>query len=278
MENNPNGFPRLAAFQASDPNFGLYRSYSYLHSRILLDLQSEITELEDELDQIDWDEVEEDEDRPRFRTAEADAASGEGSRTRRTVLREIKAKLMEYGKCSQTYITYLILIQYADEVLINVRRLGEFQRPSDRDYRSVRRYHNNTKPLMDGEMESIRSKEDIVSISTGRERAAFDGGVETLIGQVDGTLKKIFNLNQPPLLVQLYVRVEVSTNGSLTHLQRYFRTPELAAKTVNTDVSLYSATRIDKMVNIFITFVIFILLVIPIGKSRMTLDLYNSVD
>ncbi|KAJ4405076.1 hypothetical protein N0V91_005438 [Didymella pomorum] len=224
VENAPNGFPRLAAFQASDPNFGLYRSYSYLHSRILLDYQSEITELEEELDQCDWDEVDEDEDRPRFRAAEG----AEGVRDRRAILRDIKAKLMEY-----------------DEVLIKVRTLESFQRPSERDYRSVRRYHNNTKPLMDGEMESIRCKEDVVSISTGRERAAFDGGVETFIGQVDSTLKKIFNLKQGPLV-------------------RYFRTPELAAKTENTDVSLYSATRIDKMVNIFITFVIFILLVIPI--------------
>lgn len=97
VENNPNGFPRLAAFQASDSNFGLYRSYSYLHSRILLDLQSEITELESELDNIDWDELEEDEDRPRYRLAESETGSEDGTRTRRVVLREIKVKLMEYG-------------------------------------------------------------------------------------------------------------------------------------------------------------------------------------
>ncbi|KAF3005025.1 hypothetical protein E8E13_009013 [Curvularia kusanoi] len=235
LENTPDGFPRLAAFQASDPNFGLYRSYSYLHSRILLDYQSEITELEEKLDQIDWDEVDEDRNRPRFR-ADAD----ENTEARRTILREIKTKLMEY-----------------DEVLINVRRLEAFQRPSERDYRSVRRYHSNEKPLMDGEMESIRCKEDVVSISTGRERAAFDGGVETLIGQVDMTLKKIFNLQQGPLI------------------QKYFRTPELAAKTENTNISLYSATRIDKMVNIFITFVIFILLVIPIVTMY---HLTSSID
>lgn len=93
MENAPNGFPRLAAFQASDANFGLYRSYSYLHSRILLDYQSEITELEEKLDNIDWDEVDEDEDRPRFR-----AGDDESTQTRREILREIKTKLMEYGK------------------------------------------------------------------------------------------------------------------------------------------------------------------------------------
>lgn len=54
-------------------------------------------------------------------------------------------------------------------------------------------------------MESVRCKEDIVSVSTGRERAAFDGGVETLISQVDGKMQKIFNLKQPPLLVSAQV-------------------------------------------------------------------------
>jgi hypothetical protein len=55
---------------------------------------------------------------------------------------------------------------------------------------------------MDGEMESIRSKEDIVSVSSGRERAAFDGGVETLISRVDGVLKKILGSKHPPLMVR----------------------------------------------------------------------------
>jgi hypothetical protein len=55
----PLGYPRLAAFQSSESNFSLYRSFSYLHSRILLDLQDEIRSLEEELDQFDEFEVEE---------------------------------------------------------------------------------------------------------------------------------------------------------------------------------------------------------------------------
>lgn len=95
MENNPNGYPRLATFHASDPNFGLYRSYSYLHSRILLDYQDEITELEKELDNCDWDDYEEDPDCPKRRAIGPDDDGSE--RNRRTVLRDIKTKLMEYG-------------------------------------------------------------------------------------------------------------------------------------------------------------------------------------
>jgi hypothetical protein len=52
--------------------------------------------------------------------------------------------------------------------------------------------------------------------------------------------------------------------ASNQQLQKYFRTPELQEKTSNEYISFYSSTRIDKLVNILITFVIFILLVIPV--------------
>ncbi|KAL5121026.1 hypothetical protein ACEQ8H_000875 [Pleosporales sp. CAS-2024a] len=229
LENTPNGFPRLAAFQSSEANFSLYRSFSYLHSRVLLDLQDEITMLERDLDDADEDDFHAKPDRLRSREMDVDLASEDGNpRSRRVILREIKDRLMEY-----------------DEVLIKARKLEAFQKPSDRNYRSVRRYHHNTKPLMDAEMDSIRSKEDIVSLHNGREWATFDGAVETMIGQIDRVLQKVFKTQRPPL-------------------QRYFRTPELQEKTENKYICFYSSSRIDKLVNLLITFVIFILLVIPI--------------
>lgn len=98
---------------------------------------------------------------------------------------------------------------------------------------------------MDAEMDSIRSKEDTISLRSGREWATFDGGVETIIGQLDHFLKKVFRCENPPL-------------------QNYFRTPELREKTSNTYINFYSTSRIDKLINIMITFVIFILLVVPV--------------
>ncbi|KAF1839783.1 hypothetical protein BDW02DRAFT_10134 [Decorospora gaudefroyi] len=229
LEDTPNGFPRLAAFQSSEPNFSLYRSFSYLHSRILLDLQDEITTLEKELDDVDLDDSSEDPDRLMSRDYDISQPVGEGEvRSRRVILGEIRTKLLEY-----------------DEVLIKARKLEAFQKPSDRNYRSVRRYCHNTKPLMDSEMDSIRSKEDIVSLHTGREWLSFDAAVESTIGQVDDWLQKIFKTKTRPLL-------------------RYFRTPEAQAKTSDEYISLYSSARIDKVVNMLITLVIFCLLVIPI--------------
>jgi len=149
-------------------------------------LQDEITALEKELDEVDWDDHDDNPDRLRSREADVAAAARDGGnvRNRRVILKEIRVKLMEY-----------------DELLIKARTLESFQKPSDRNYRSVRRYHHNTKPLMDAEMDSIRSKEDTVSLRSGREWATFDGGVETVIGKVDHWLKKVFRYQEPPLQV-----------------------------------------------------------------------------
>ena len=168
VDNTPNGFPRLAAFQSSESNFSLYRSFTYLHSRVLLDLQDDIAGLERELDEIDWDDF--DEDPNRLRSRDFDKASDENDgRNRKVILKEIRAKLVEY-----------------DELLIKARELDGFQKPSDRNYRSVRRFHHNHKPLMDTETESIRSKEDTVSLrNSGREGGSFDGGIEKVIFRVD---------------------------------------------------------------------------------------------
>ncbi|KAI4959384.1 hypothetical protein J4E86_003106 [Alternaria arbusti] len=217
------------SFQASDTNFALYRSFSYLHSRVLLDLQDEITCLERELDEIDCEDAFENPTRLKSRDYDIQQPIGEGAdRSRRVILREIKAKLIEY-----------------DEVLIKARELQSFQKPSDRNYRSVRRYCFKKKPLMDDVLDSIRTKEDIVTIHNGREWASFDGGVETMIGQTDRFLKKVFNTEKPPL-------------------QKYFRTPEAQKKTSDSDISYYSSSRVDKLVNILITFIIFCLLVVPV--------------
>jgi hypothetical protein len=106
VEDTPNGFPRLAAFQASEANFSLYRSFSYLHSRVLLDLQDEITTLEKELDDKEWDDIDEDEHCLKSRNASTRHDAG-SERTRRVILRDIKDKLMEYGMCSISTSSYM---------------------------------------------------------------------------------------------------------------------------------------------------------------------------
>jgi hypothetical protein len=99
VEDTPNGYPRLAAFQASESNFALYRGFSYLHSRVLLDMQDELTALEKELDELD--DFEENPLRLKSRTEDIQESQNDDEpdgRTRRQVLAEIKTKLTEYGR------------------------------------------------------------------------------------------------------------------------------------------------------------------------------------
>ena len=96
------GYPQLATFQTMTSDFSLYRGFRYLHARVLLDLQDEVAVLEQELNDLDRDDKQGDMDRQRTLRSRAfdmhDAKKQQGSRTRRDVLKEIRAKLLEYGK------------------------------------------------------------------------------------------------------------------------------------------------------------------------------------
>lgn len=81
-----------------------------MHSRVLLDLQDEITYLEKELDEVDWDDADQDADRLKSRDFDIAQPTGDGEpRSRRIILREIRSKLMEYGK--HTLSNLLVWIQ-----------------------------------------------------------------------------------------------------------------------------------------------------------------------
>lgn len=99
MEKCPEGYPRLAAFLSSEPNFSTYRGFAYLHSRVLLGLQDQIVALERELDAKDtMDEENHMSRRLKSRARdERDARQDGDDRPRERILNDIRHKLVEYG-------------------------------------------------------------------------------------------------------------------------------------------------------------------------------------
>jgi hypothetical protein len=99
------GYPQLATFQTMTSDFSVYRGFHYLHARVLLEIQNEVAVLERELDYLDREDREGDLARQRtLRSRAMDmraAKKQQGARTRRDVLKEIRAKLLEYGKSNQ---------------------------------------------------------------------------------------------------------------------------------------------------------------------------------
>lgn len=104
VEQYPCGYPRLAAFQSSDESFGIYRKFEYLHARVLLDLQYELSELEQELRRADARDAADEKKERRLKSwkrdeidARKEEKRNENVRTRRRIVADIRQRLVEYG-------------------------------------------------------------------------------------------------------------------------------------------------------------------------------------
>jgi hypothetical protein len=91
------GYPLQAAFQASEPSWSIYRSFNYLHARVILDLQDELRCLEEDLEEIDL----ENEGENRVQSRKDDLAYARKNKIispRAQLIDNIRTKLVNYGK------------------------------------------------------------------------------------------------------------------------------------------------------------------------------------
>ncbi|KAM0708667.1 hypothetical protein Q7P35_005319 [Cladosporium inversicolor] len=234
VEDCPQGYPRLAEFLSSDRSFMQYRGFGALHSRLLLAQQCDIETLERELNLLDdWDSKTEGmgiklkfkacDDRAR--TKESLGADFPYRRSRPEVIAELKQCLMDY-----------------DAMLLKARDVASLQRPSDRDWRSVKHWILEKAPLIDREQQFILRKEDLVTLRSGREGAGFESLVERMLSRTDKVLQSV----------------------GCNIIQYLFVTPELREKTSDTLLNYYAPKRVDKLVNVIIAAVIFVLLILPV--------------
>jgi hypothetical protein len=165
----------------------LYRSFSCIHARLLLKMQASIQMLESELDTLDRDHLAfGDEKRLRSWDVDADACAKEkrgGERSRDDILEELRIQVCQY-----------------DELLIKARELVSFQRPTDRDYKSVQNWHEQVAPLVGEDQEFLLWKEDILTLRHGREWASFDGLIEEMLHKIDCRLVRVSFVHQYPLM------------------------------------------------------------------------------
>ncbi|UPX20962.1 uncharacterized protein EKO05_0011169 [Ascochyta rabiei] len=227
LEKYPEGYPRLAAFQSSESSFSIYRSFGYLHSRVILSMQNELHELEDNLKDLDNADL--------LVNKKLLTSCQKAGAKRATLLSTIGEKLVRY-----------------DEVLMKAREMNAFQRPGNRDYGSLRRWFYYKGPLIARDADFIKRREDLVTLRQGREWAGFDGWIESSIKRLPVGLA-----------------------------EKLFTTPELRAKTKDPKMRYYSPERIERLVGILITLIIFILLVLPVvamykltsvGNRNSTID------
>jgi hypothetical protein len=94
VEDHPEGYPRLAAFIDSDIDNVLFRRFGILHARLLLYKQTEITELELQLRQLDKKDEDTSND---WRLHSHINLSRGDNKERKELIEKIEIKLKEYG-------------------------------------------------------------------------------------------------------------------------------------------------------------------------------------
>jgi hypothetical protein len=227
----PRGYPLQAAFQSSEPSFSIYRTFGYLHARVILQLQDELRALEDALLELDADDKYSDDPRQRARVTSRDVDMEEARLAQERSNTQVNASNNDATNSdasnndatnsdapkndapkndapnpttvSQRWIEpvseraalleliRINLLKY-DEMLVKGRELAEFQRPSDRDYLTFRTWFWNTKPLSyEREMDFIQRKGDLITLRPRAEWGKFDEWMKARISTMPSFLKKV---------------------------------------------------------------------------------------
>ena len=105
VEEYPQGYPALAAFTSSDPNFAIFRKFGWLHHRVLLYKQDEIATLERALERLDKKDFQENKDWLGSRDMDDERQDSQ----RRDLILDISERLKEYGKLCCLVLNFLYI-------------------------------------------------------------------------------------------------------------------------------------------------------------------------
>ena len=107
VDRYPLGYPSLAAFQNSDPNFAVYRRFGLLRKRLIVHRQAQLRELQLQLNMLDAIDHMSDCDL----LSSINYEQKNGSSERPELLNKIQVCLKDYGDPSRTLCSVLSLSQ-----------------------------------------------------------------------------------------------------------------------------------------------------------------------
>jgi len=218
VEDFPLGYPRQAAFQVSKPSFSIYRSFNYLHARVLLELQDELRCLEEELADLDEEYLYSDDPRQKLRLMSRDQDMVEARIEFEEAAKKLENRhdgtlpnIHERGRLIDPPSRHaeklakirMKLLEY-DEMLVKARELAEFQKPSNRDYLTFRTWFWNKKPLSyEREGEYMRRRGDLITLRPRAEWGKFDGWIEAKMPRFMSRVGTALVTDDRPLTVPL---------------------------------------------------------------------------
>lgn len=196
VDDHPKGYPQFAAFMNCDDNFLMCRRFGFLHDRVLLYRQDELTQLEREL--VEMDSLDEKEDPLSLISRKRDDAR-EFEITRKGLIDKIDSKLKQYGKTNIPFISFHSKGFFVDDLAQRIRATLTFPKPSTRNYNSFYKWINNQKPLSREETEFVQHGYDFVALAEKQEGGWFDGILEDVLSVLPRQITKVHQDSMSPL-------------------------------------------------------------------------------
>ncbi|KAF1986968.1 hypothetical protein K402DRAFT_331180, partial [Aulographum hederae CBS 113979] len=148
--------------------------------------------------------------------------------SKRLVTREFEPQRELLQTLEQRFLEYGKLLRTAQQLM-------SFHKPAAFDFTSVSNFMKDKRPVIAEEADWICCKEDLVALRPGREHAWLDAGIERLLRRT-------------------HCRV----------IEAIFCSKDSKEKSEDPSAVYYDRTRIDRLVVCIITFMILVLLVVPI--------------
>ena len=193
VENYPSGYPRVAAFIDSDENFMIYRRFGVLHSRIILQKQDELREIEESLVSLDnQDYLGSEQARECLKSRSKDERrtdSGEQG-SRRLLLEKAEKKALEYGQdLPRCPLLKQKLTMVTGRLLLQAQQLAAMNRPTSRHGESLQSYmeggdEQNLRPLHQADTEFVYRTDDLVTLRPGRGYSWLEVLVEKVLEMI----------------------------------------------------------------------------------------------
>lgn len=196
----PKGYPMLARFTASAPDFYIFREFRYLQCRVLLHLQDEIRALETQLWRMDEKDSVNDPHSLECRELD-DAHNGR----RKILIDRIQQKLVQYGKSQMRVCALCFHVNThscTGELLCLSSRLAALERPSTFDRTSIQNFFKRNRPLVSQEG-YIGNRDDLVTLKADRDEAWLDRQILRLLVRTNNCVLSVSSLRFSDLSTML---------------------------------------------------------------------------
>lgn len=193
----------LSEFIGSDERWMMFRKYSTVQARLLLEKQDEVRMLEYELDDLDHADLLTEPQRlcSRRRRDEVDA------KARRELMERLEKAFREYAS-----------------LLMITRKLNSLQPPLSYEWKSVSNFMDNVKPVVRREAEWIENRSDLVTLRASSGQGRLAAWFELLLNRAhltvrtSGILRKVTPAKSDPVTMHSWLESMYTTRQRLGFL------------------------------------------------------------